>query len=95
MGETRVSKELTDKMRAKLAAGFAAGDQAELLEAARQDAKEAEAYAAELEAKLAKAEGLLVDAMVQLENGKIKTRRNRAYLIGKFLAELKGTTDGL
>jgi len=66
MGETRVSKELTDKMRAKLAAGFAAGDQAELLEAARQDAKEAEAYAAELEAKLAKAEGLLVDAMVQL-----------------------------
>jgi len=46
MGETRVSKELTDKMRAKLAAGFAAGDQAELLEAARQDAKEADAYAA-------------------------------------------------
>jgi len=93
MGETRVSKELTDKMRAKLAAGFAAGDQAELLEAARQDAKEAEAYAAELEAKLAKAEGLLVDAMVQLENGKIKTRRNRAYLIGRFLAELKRETD--
>ena len=93
MGETRVSKELTDKMRAKLAAGFAAGDQAELLEAARQDAKEAEAYAAELEAKLEKAEGLLVDAMVQLENGKIKTRRNRAYLIGRFLAELKRETD--
>ena len=93
MGETRVSKELTDKMRAKLAAGFAAGDQAELLEAARQDAKEAEAYAAELEAKLAKAEGLLVDAMVQLENGKIKTRRNRAYLIVRFLAELKRETD--
>ena len=93
MGETRVSKELTYKMRAKLAAGFAAGDQAELLEAARQDAKEAEAYAAELEAKLAKAEGLLVDAMVQLENGKIKTRRNRAYLIGRFLAELKRETD--
>jgi hypothetical protein len=48
---------------------------------------------AELEAKLERAEGLLVDAMVQLENGKIKTRRNRAYLIGKFLAELKGETD--
>jgi len=47
----------------------------------------------ELKAKLAKAEGLLVDAMVQLENGKIKTRRNCAYLIGKFLAELKGETD--
>lgn len=47
----------------------------------------------ELEAKLARAECLLVDAMVQLENGKIKTRRNRAYLIGKFLAELKGQDD--
>ena len=49
----------------------------------------------ELKAKLAEAEGLLVDAMVQLENGKIKTRRNCAFLIGRFLAELKGTTDGL
>ena len=47
----------------------------------------------ELEAKLARAECLLVDAMVQLENGKIKTRRNRAYLIGQFLAELKGQDD--
>ena len=47
----------------------------------------------ELEAKLAKAENLLVDAMVQLENGKIKTRRNRAFLIGRFLAELKGEKD--
>lgn len=44
----------------------------------------------ELKAKLARAESLLVDAMVQLENGKIKTRRNRAYLIGQSLAELKG-----
>ena len=47
----------------------------------------------ELEAKLERAENLLIDAMVQLENGKIKTRRNSAYLIGKFLAELKGETD--
>jgi len=47
----------------------------------------------ESETLLAKAEGLLVDAMVQLENGKIKTRRNRAYLIGKFLAELMGDED--
>ena len=53
------------------------------------DGQAAEAY----QAKLAKAEGLLVDAMVQLENGKIKTRRNCAYLIVKFLAELKGETD--
>ena len=55
--------------------------------------EQAEARIEELEAKLERAEGLLVDAMVQLENGKIKTRRNRAYLIGKFLAELKGETD--
>lgn len=47
----------------------------------------------ELQAKLFRAEGLLVDAMVQLENGKIKTRRNCAYLIGQFLAELKGEAD--
>jgi hypothetical protein len=87
------SADLVLRMHKKLAAGFAAGDQAELLEAALQDAQEAEAYAEELEVKLAKAEGLLVDAMVQLENGKIKTRRNRAYLIGQFLAELKGETD--
>jgi|GEM_PF-2204754 len=33
MGETKVSKELTDKMRDKLAAGFAAGDRIAQLEA--------------------------------------------------------------
>lgn len=47
----------------------------------------------ELEAKLAKAEWLLVDAAVQLEEGKIKTRRNRAVLIRQFLAELTGGKD--
>ena len=46
-----------------------------------------------LEAKLAKAEWLLVDATVQLEEGKIKTRRNRAALIRQFLAELTGGKD--
>lgn len=30
------------------------------------------------------------DAMVQLEEGKIKTRRNRAGLIREFLNETKG-----
>jgi uncharacterized coiled-coil protein SlyX len=44
----------------------------------------------ELEAKLAKAEWLLCDAMVQLRDGKIRTRRNRAGLIEAFLEELKG-----
>lgn len=62
----------------------------ERLKAAQDDAKEAEAYALELEAKLAKAKWLLVDATVQLEEGKIKTRRNRAALIRQFLAELTG-----
>jgi hypothetical protein len=41
--------------------------------------------------KLARAEWLLTDAAVQLEDGKIKTRRNRADLIWQFLEEIKGT----
>ena len=62
----------------------------EQLAAARQDTEEAEAYAEELESNLARAECLLTDAAVQLEEGKIKTRRNRAGLIWQFLAEIKG-----
>ena len=41
--------------------------------------------------ELAIAKWLLTDAAVQLENGKIKTRRNRAGLIWQFLDEIKGT----
>lgn len=44
-----------------------------------------------LEDKLARAEWLLTDAAVQLEEGKIKTRRNRAALIWQFLKEIKST----
>ena len=44
----------------------------------------------ELEVKLGRAEWLLCDAMVQLRDGKIRTRRNRAGLIEAFLEELKG-----
>lgn len=44
----------------------------------------------DLEAKLARAEWLLTDAAVQLEEGKIKTRRNRAGLIWQFLEEIRG-----
>lgn len=47
----------------------------------------------ELKAKLARAEWLLNDALVQLREGKIRTRRNRADLIDKFIDELKGNTD--
>ncbi len=63
----------------------------EQLEAARADAKEAEAYAEELDAKLGQAMWLLTEAAVQLEEGKIKTRRNRADLIWQLLEEIKGT----
>ena len=51
------------------------------------------AQAAEIErlrGDLEKAEWLLVDASVQLEEGRIKTRRNRASLIRQFLAALTG-----
>jgi hypothetical protein len=61
----------------------------EQLEAARADAKEAEAYAEELEAKLGLATWLLIEAAVQLEEGKIKTRRNRAEMIWNLLDEMK------
>ena len=44
----------------------------------------------ELRAKLAKAEWMLVEASVQLREGKAITRRNRADLIDMLLAELKG-----
>ena len=46
---------------------------------------------AELKAKLEKAEWMLVEATVQLREGKAKTRRNRAHLIDIFLEELKNT----
>ena len=61
----------------------------EQLEAASADAKEAEAYAEELEAKLGLAMWLLTEAAVQLEEGKIKTRRNRAAIIWNWLDEMK------
>lgn len=44
------------------------------------------------EATLKEAVGLLADAMVQLSEGKIKTRRNRALLIHSFLSKLGSQT---
>ncbi len=52
------------------------------------EAKDAEIE--RLRGDLEKAEWLLVDASVQLEEGQIKTRRNRASLIRQFLAGLTG-----
>ena len=76
---------------------IAAAERIEELEAKLKTAEEIgrafEEDAGQLRAKLAKAEWLLVDATVQLEEGKIKTRRNRAALIRQFLAELTGGKD--
>lgn len=47
----------------------------------------------ELEAKLEQAKWMLVEASVQLREGKANTRRNRADLIDMLLAELKGEKD--
>jgi hypothetical protein len=59
-------------------------------EAACSAARKAADRIEQLNAKLDKAEWLLTDAMVQLEEGKIKTRRNRADLIRKFLNDIRG-----
>jgi hypothetical protein len=42
-----------------------------------------------LKVKLAQATWLLTEAAVQLEEGKIKTRRNRAAIIWNLLDEMK------
>ena len=46
-----------------------------------------------LNVKLAQATWLLTEAAVQLEEGKIKTRRNRAAIIWNLLDEMKDHED--
>jgi hypothetical protein len=46
------------------------------------------------DAKLAQATWLLTEAAVQLEEGKIKTRRNRAAIIWNLLDEMKDEIEG-
>jgi len=46
-----------------------------------------------LTVKLAQATWLLTEAAVQLEEGKIKTRRNRAAIIWNLLDEMKADND--
>jgi hypothetical protein len=53
------------------------------------DLAKAQASIKALEAKLAQATWLLIEAAVQLEEGKIKTRRNRAAIIWNLLDEMK------
>jgi hypothetical protein len=91
---TMESADLVKKMHDKLAAGFTAGDRIarleELYEAALEDAKEAEAYAEELEAKLAKA----VEALEFLdENYRLIWGVTARAKMRTTLAELKGETD--
>jgi len=47
-----------------------------------------------LTAKLALATWLLTEAAVQLEEGKIKTRKNRAAIIWNLLDEMKDEIEG-
>ena len=92
MGDKTVSKELTDKMRDKLAAGFAKGDRIaaleEMVEACKADAQEAEAYAAELEAKLADLERWRYAAFIAHSNLDLDIEADP-----QALAALKGQDD--
>ena len=91
---TMESADLVLRMHDKLAAGFTAGDRIarleELYEAALKDAEEAEAYAEELEAKLAKAVSVLkfLDENYRLIWGVTARAKMRTTL-----AELKGERD--
>jgi Tfp pilus assembly protein PilX len=62
---------------------------ADRIEALTARAEKAEAALKEAEDKLAQATWLLTEAAVQLEEGKIKTRRNRAAIIWNLLDEMK------
>jgi hypothetical protein len=88
------SADLVKKMHEKLAAGFTAGDRIarleELYEAALDDAKEAEAYAEELEARLARAEVIVRI----IASDKWDERLGEAVdLSCEYLAELMGDED--
>ena len=58
------------------------------------DLKEAADRIEALTHKLAQATWLLTEAAVQLEEGKIKTRRNRAAIIWNLLDEMKDEIEG-
>lgn len=64
----------------RMATGALYGDLADRIEA--------------LKVKLAQATWLLTEAAVQLEEGKIKTRRNRAAIIWNLLDEMKVEIEG-
>jgi hypothetical protein len=55
------------------------------------DLKNAASSIEALKNKLAQATWLLTEAAVQLEEGKIKTRRNRAAIIWNLLDEMKAS----
>ena len=87
-------KPLTDADMAALTRRLAdtSIEQSELYQAAKRDAEEAEAYAAELEAKLAKAaEGL--EEMLAVPNSEAAQGILKVYARA-IIAELKGVKDG-
>ena len=92
---TMESADLVLRMHKKLEAGFSRGDRIaaleEMVEACKADAQEAEAYAAELEARLAKAAS-------ELEEAWRVPRSDASYgilqvMIKYALSELKGQND--
>ena len=58
------------------------------------DLKNAASSIEALKNKLAQATWLLTEAAVQLEEGKIKTRRNRAAIIWNLLDEMRAEIEG-
>jgi hypothetical protein len=79
-----------EALKAEIAAhkGNAEANYSKWVEATAR-AEKTEAALKEAEDKLAQATWLLTEAAVQLEEGKIKTRRNRAAIIWNLLDEIK------
>ena len=88
------------ELEAMLAEGWPMGSASEIIAACKRDVAEAEAYAAELEAKLAKAEEMLEREIRRVQ--KIQRDLPPPHKVGLvyveaeyklMLAELKGETD--
>jgi hypothetical protein len=86
---------MTDKELVKRLRGWAKDIQegSTAIYAMDLDLKESADRIEALTHKLAQATWLLTEAAVQLEEGKIKTRRNRAAIIWNLLDEMKDYED--
>ena len=90
MGETKVSKELTDKMRDKLTAGFAAGDRIAQLEAENKRLNEQLDAIEEMgtESLNALPDCLMRLAPALVENDELKAKLARAVETLEFYAHV-------